>query len=578
MKSSQDREKKTVEGGLAEEKPVNADKSVKSEKSETDRKDEKKNKNDKNNEKNKNKKSPKEKRPHNFKKLRFGSVSAITIVLVIAVTVVINLIVSVLAERQPLKLDLTPDNRYELSQESIDFLENLDKDVEITVMTTEDTFSSMGNYFKQMYLSYYGINVECPYEMIPEILDKYSVHAQGGSGSVKVEYVDMNKNPEVVNKYKKYYNGEIAENSIVVYCNERVKLISYDEVISMIAPSQANSSQTSVSMVFAGESTITSAIMAVTDSNPIRAGVITTFGGNSLSDDSYAAVVSSLENFLSKNGYDCTEVGADSEDLTPENYDLLVLPVPSVDFSQDIIQKFSDFLYNDGNYGKNMVYIPSLYATDTPNIDEFLADWSISVEDSIVLDQKNMMQVIISGVADYAPVVEIADSEAVGTLPSETLPTAMPYAREVSVLSKNNDAITSEVLKSSDTGYLYDLNGTAASEETGSYPVAVVSHKETQSGMGAVRSSLLVIGSSFMAEENILSYTNTYNNANVLSGMVNTMTGKEGGVVIADKALQQGTIAPNENEMRVIRIAVVYVIPIIIAGIGITVLLRRKNR
>ena len=66
-----------------------------------------------------------EKKKHNFKKLKFGSASAVVLVLVIAIVVVINLMVGLLSKRYPLKVDLTPDKRYELSDESIDVLKNL---------------------------------------------------------------------------------------------------------------------------------------------------------------------------------------------------------------------------------------------------------------------------------------------------------------------------------------------------------------------------------------------------------------------------------------------------------------------
>ena len=62
-------------------------------------------------------KPPKEKKQKNFKKLKFGSVSAVVLVMVIAITVIINLMVSTISKRYPLKIDLTPDNRYEHSHQ-----------------------------------------------------------------------------------------------------------------------------------------------------------------------------------------------------------------------------------------------------------------------------------------------------------------------------------------------------------------------------------------------------------------------------------------------------------------------------
>ncbi|HAE51768.1 MAG TPA: hypothetical protein DCG30_00750 [Ruminococcus sp.] len=519
----------------------------------------------------------KEKKPKNFKKLKFGSMSLIVMVLVIAIVVVINLMCSILSERYPLKLDLTPDKRYELSDDSIQALKNLDKDVEITVTSTKDTFASMGAYFKQMYASYYGVNVDMPYEMIPELLDKYSMYAEEGKGKITVKYVDINKDPDIVTRYSKYYNGEIKEGSIIVFSGERIKVIGNDEVISMISPSQT-STQNNINMAFVGESTITSAIMSVTDANPISVGFITSMNKNAIYESSYAGVVKSFEDLLSKNGYDCTEIDT-TDDMSPDDYDMIVLPVPNVDFSADVIGKMGDFLYNDGKYGKNMIYIPHLNSSNLTNIDEFLADWKIQVDSSIILDE-NMIQAPIQslGVVDAAVMLNVADSDSVGTLANNSLPIAAPYNRNITVLSKNSESVATVVLKSQNTSYLQEMSADSTKSDKGEYNAAVISKKETASGMDTFRSNLLVLGSSFMVDSGLISNTSTYNNSAVILGMVNTMTGKEGGIVISEKALQQATIAPTTGEASVIKIVVIYVIPLIIAAAGIIVLLRRRNK
>ena len=72
----------------------------------------------------------KEKPKKNLKKLKFGSMSAVTIILVVAVVIAANIVCSLLTQRYPMKIDLTPDNRHEISQESIDAIE-FDKTIAI---------------------------------------------------------------------------------------------------------------------------------------------------------------------------------------------------------------------------------------------------------------------------------------------------------------------------------------------------------------------------------------------------------------------------------------------------------------
>lgn len=524
-------------------------------------------------------KAEKPKKVRNTKKLKYGSASVVVVVLVIAIVIVVNLMSGMLTKRYPLKLDLTSDNRYELSEESIELMKNLDKDIEITVTSTQDIFAAMSSQYEQTFYQYYGAIVEMPFEMIPEILDKYSVYAEAGSGSITVKYVDINKNPDVVTRLNKNYNGEITEGSIVLSCGDRVKVIDSTEVASMIIPSQ-NSTQTNIEMTFAGESTITSAIVSVADQNPVRAAVITTAGGNSIFDTTHQQIAASLESFLNKNGYECTEIDAQNDKISPEEYDLIVLACPNVDFTEDIISKFSDFLYNGGKYQKNMIYVPNYYATNLPNITAFLEDWKISIEQSEIYDE-NMAQVSVSALnaVGYAPIIEVSDTESVGSLANDSLPLVAPAARPITILSKNNDSIITEVLKSSPTSYLSSLeNEGEVSSEKAAYNVVVKSRRETADQLDVYGSELLVIGSPFMLDNSLLSKSNSINNANVISNIINGMTGKETTAAIPEKYLSQSNLALTQASVRVTQVITIIVIPLLIAIIGAVILLWRKNK
>lgn len=513
------------------------------------------------------------KKPKNFKKLKYGSVFIVSIALVVAIVVVLNIMVSMLAKRSPIKIDLTPDNRYELSDETVAVLKNMDKDVEITVTVTREYFDSIAAYYERMYSSYVP-GTEVPYDMIPMLLDKYKLYAEQGSGSVDVKYVDIDVDPDVLAKYNKYYSGDINKGDMIVYSNERVRVISGTDVINMLVADQ-NAFQSSgvLQFAFVGESTITSAIMSVVDTSPVSVAFIKTMNGQPLYNTTqYGTLIDSIENgLLTKNGYDCTDVDITLDELDTEKYDMVVLAVPSYDLGEESIAKLSNFLYNGGKYDRNMVYFPGVEQTNLPNIAEFLADWSIKVENSLILDDSYMDNTNI--------VLSVSDMEAVGSLPSETLPIVAPYAREISIIKKNNDDIVSQVLSSSDKSYTRDmLDQNAEPGAEGARAVAVLTKKQAAEQFNVYTSSLLVIGSSFMADDLLITQNNTYNNANVLVNMFNTMTGKESTAVIPDKNLQQSYIAPTAKEARNIKVIVIWVIPFIAAAIGVVVLLRRRNR
>lgn len=519
----------------------------------------------------------KEKSKKNLKKLKFGSMSAVTIILVVAVVIAANIVCSLLTQRYPMKIDLTPDNRHEISQESIDAIEAIDKDVEIIVTTTKEYFTMIGAGYEDMFYQYYGAVVECPYEIIPEILEKYSVYAEAGKGNIDVKYVDITKNPDIVTELKKFYTGEITEGGIAVRCGERVKFITPDEVISMVTPSQ-NSTQTNIVMTFAGESVLTSAVKAVADANPVKAAFVSSMNGSSVFDQTHYSIASSLMSFMSKNGYDCVQIDIGTDELNTENYDVIVVPAPSIDFTPDIITKLGDFLYNGGNYERDLIYVQNGYATQLPNISEFLAEWKIQIEPSVIIDNENMVQAGISAIGQmtYAPTLEIADTETVGAVANATLPIIAPQARPITVLSKNNETVVKEVIKSAASSELY--TGEDEAGEKGAFNVVVKARKETSSGLEIIGSDVLVIGSPFMLDSAVLAGNNTYNNANVILNVINETTGKEASAVIPEKTFDQYTLSLTQGTARIILVVVVVVIPLLIGVAGLCVLLWRKNK
>ncbi len=516
--------------------------------------------------------------------------SVITIIIVTAIVIVINFMAAEMEKRSPMKIDLTGDKRYDLSEETIDVLKKLDKDVDILVTMPKSSFDTLAenqsaamSYQLQMMNQYYGTNyndkVEVPYDMIPVILEKYEMYSkQGeGKGSVNVKYADLKVDPDAAAEYQANYSGgEIPSYSIVVASGKNVRVITSDEITGMLAVDEAAMQNNTFSLIFAGESKLTSHIMNVVDSNIIDVAIIKTANGQNIFRTDDAELVDSIENeLLSKNGYSCTDVDIVTDELDTEKYDMVVIPLPQNDFTEDGINKLQDFLYNDEKYGKNLVFIPCYTNINSPNLDEFLADWSIRIDKTLIGDSKNYM-----GQGGYQNILlSINDSESVGEVPNKSLPLIAPFSREITVLGKNNQNKVTEVLKSSQTSGILQLLAEDAeySEQAGSRNVAVISTREHAVDLDVYKSRVIAFGSSMMFYNEYIVQNNNYNNANVILNMLNIANGKEVSAVIPEKALQQNYIAPTSKESAVIKVIIVAVA----AGValaGLAVLIRRRNR
>lgn len=538
----------------------------------------------------------KEKKPFNKKKLKYGSVAVVITVVFIAVVVFVNLIAEILTDKKNLKLDLTAQKYYEVSQDTIDYIKDVKKDVVIDVMYQKENFEK-SSYMK----------------MVLETLNKY----QQNSDHIEVEFHDIVSEPDVINKYSDVYSGTIQQGSIVVACGDRVKVISSIDDLFTIDTSSYYQTGSSTITGYKGEQELTSAVMSVTDANPKKAAFITGYNGSSIYHSYNSNAVNSLYNLMNKNGYEISQIDILNDDLSPDDYDIVVLPAPVNDLTTDCISKLDDFLYNGGKLDRNMIYIADIFQYKTPNIDDFLEIWGIEVGDSVVYESnadKNQKVTISTGSAE-APIVSSVDDDFTSGLSNTKLPIVAPVSRNINLLfDANVDRTTNSLLQTSDTAYLYPLNmksvdeakaeaaeqeqaasdsenSTEATEEETEATTKFdteTAEKATQNVMALAKktntennethtNNLLVIGGMSLVDPNLTSSA-TYNNAEFVVNAINQICGKENGIIIAEKSLTQTTIDITAAQITTIRRIIEYVIPLIVIAAGIFVYVWRKNR
>lgn len=531
-------------------------------------------------------KPEKKKRSFNKRKFKYGFVATVITLVFIAVVIVVNLIVGILTDRKNLKLDLTENQLFEVSQDSIDYVKSIKKDVEIAVMKNESYFTTGSTYTK----------------MVLETLEKYKNY----SDHIKLDYYDIASNPDVVTKYSSSYNGEIKEGDIVVASGDRVKVMSVDDLFTFQSDYYGNSSITG----YKGEQELTSAIMSVTDANPIKVAFISKYNGSDIYHSDNAYSISALYSMMDKNGYEVSEIDIMSDELSPEDYDITVLPAPINDLTEDCITKLDDFLYNEGDLDRDLIYIADVLQYSTPNIDDFLEVWGIEIGGSIVYESSNDKSQYVTTMKGQlsAPIAVIGDETYSEGLSNTKLPIIAPLSRPVNLLfDANVDRTTSALLTTSDTAFLYPLEmqtaeeaqakadasenedaAEAETEETTEFDpdsaeksqqnvMAVATKTNMDSENKAHVNNVMVIGSATILDQ-VLLYSSSYNNAEYIINSVNKMCGKENGIIIAEKDLSVQTIDITSSQIKAISRVVIFVIPLIVVAAGIVVFIRRRNR
>lgn len=518
-----------------------------------------------------NKKRPRRISAASRRKFKYGGIATAITCIVTVLVVVLNVLVGVIVEKYPVKVDLTEKAMFEISDQTIDYIKALEQDVNFTVLMDESNFQVGSSYLK----------------MVSEILERYTQY----SGKIHLSYVDPTKNPDVVNSYQEHYSASLQEGDVIISnasdaSKMRVvnvdNMFSYDQEKYYYYRYYGGRFEDCVKS-FTGEQDLTAALMYVTDADPVSVGFITSANGESIYNAQfYSTSIAVLSQTLTRNGYDIKAVDLYTDALDPDVYDMLVLPAPVNDLTQTAVDNISAFLYNNGNYERNLLYIADYTQSETPNLDALLESWGLRVTGQIAMegDAKAAQQVTLSVGAVAVPVASIANTEYSSMVSNTALPIAAPLCRTVELLwDSKSSGITSPLLTTSDTVYLNEMGSSSENADkkpAGSQTIMAISKRNEAVNNVTVTSSLMVMGS-VMLSDAVVMQDASYNNAEFFVSAVNTMNKKGDSLVIASKDLTNETISVSKAQVQTINFFL-FGIPVAVAIIGVVVFVRRRNR
>ncbi len=501
------------------------------------------------------------------KKLKYGALSTVITAVVIAIVVVINIICNVLDTRYHWNIDLTSSGLYEISEETVSYLNRINQDVDIAVMGEEQTYSE-----------------DPKLKLIAETLERFRSES---NGHISLEYIDMTKHPEAVRVYSEHYDGNFSNYDVVVKSGELVRAVSLTDLIRTDTSMDYSTGGYVRKYTFTGEQSLISAIMGVTDLNPVRVAFINKTNGQDIFYQYDTPSVVRIKELLEKNNYQLTEVDLANDPLNPQDYDFAVLCAPQNDLTDAQITKLTDFLRNSDQYSRDLVYFSSIYQTSTPNLDAFMEIWGLSFGDSVVYEGNTetaqYLNTAVLGAVPSIPIVSASDNTLNANLNETSLPIAAPLFRPITLLWKSNAGrTTASLLDTADTAFLYPLDEESTKDfdqskaETGVFTLGAVATTSFTVESDPMISRVIAFGSSWLLEYNIAD-SKAYENAHYFISVMNTMSGKEAGVTIAEKSLDSTSITITESKAKTIRNITVLFIPLLVAVIGIVVYLRRKN-
>lgn len=523
-----------VQGAVTEEVKETA-------KTEAVKKDKKKNK------KNKNNKNGGLKSFLKSRKAKHGTVAIGIVAAVVAVVILINIICSLLVDRFPnIKIDMTANSSFALQEDTTDYVSHLAKNVNVTVLMNKDDFESGGTYMVQ------AIN----------LLEKME---SASDGKLKLDYIDLTENPTFTAKYTDVdWTNSSGNYLMVVECGDEYRVLTLDDCFEYDQESYAYYGNLNVTGSKVEQAVVT-AILNVTTEDKV---VVDMIKGNNEQD--YSAVKTLLEN----NAYKVNEISLATQDVE-EDAKIAVLFAPSVDLDEQAVSKLSKWLDNDGKYGRTLIYVPTADIQSTPNLDDLLNDWGMSVDRGYVFETSN--DYLVSSRSPYAFLVDYTDYYKDG-LKNPNIPVVVSEAHAVNV---KDESVAHSILDSSSNAGIYPIDA----DENWDYNDAVkgepicVAAEGVKSSTDETESKLVVFGSYIMFDENIMSF-NSYNNSAYLMNVINTVSGQDDtGITIETKSIESAELGVSDiATTNAIMVVFVIIVPIAVIIIGLVLWIRRRNK
>ena len=274
---------------------------------------------------------------------RYGAIAGLSVLIFIGVLVAVNY----LSFRQNKRWDLTKNQRYTLSDQTVKLLKNLDKPIKFLVFDKADGFDRFRTPLE-------GYKYENP-------------------SKIDIEYVDIDKKPVEAKQYQIQSYG-----TVVVDYNGRREQVTSPE-----------------------EQDLTGGLVKALNPNKKKVYFLQGHGErdiDSMDRDGYSEVKAAL----GRDNYDVAKVVLAQEKDVPADASVVVIAGPKTDLFQpeaDMLQRF----LRKGGHVFVMVDPPDEKAAATPVLDAFLKDWDFQAGKDVVVDASGMGQLI--GTDASVPVV-----------------------------------------------------------------------------------------------------------------------------------------------------------------------------
>ncbi|HZK33828.1 MAG TPA: Gldg family protein [Bacillota bacterium] len=464
------------------------------------------------------------------RKFKYGGFATLLTIIVIAVLIAVNLVVDMI----PLRLDLTKNKVYSLSEQTYNILDNLEED--ITIYTINELNASS--------------------TVVDEILLRYKAY----SDQITIDYIDPDRDPARAQEYTRA-EETLNHGDLIVESGDKFQLIKSFTLFNY-------SSQDYSPESLAVEQRVTSGIMFVSGA---EAPVVYMLQGHGELALPYNVINQmELENF----SMDVLNLVTDRE--MPEDIDILLINAPRRDLAEEEEEVIRQYLEDGGK----AVFLMDPLAGELERFDTLLRSYGVSQRHSYIIeaDQSRYYNNPIYLLPKYQ------EHEITTPLASSDMPLIMPVSQGIEILETRRNTLTLEsLLTTSDDAFARPVasDSNSAVKEDGDIDgpfdlvVAVTDNVYDLVANEAVETQLVVYGNIIDAQR--ASFTHTEGGVDLFLNSLNWLADREQSITIRPKSIYEIPLNISQSTFNIYGAISVILVPLTALIIGLVVWLRRRH-
>lgn len=470
----------------------------------------------------------------NTKNVKFGAYSAALIAIVIAIILVINMVAGALPDSIN-SVDLTANGLYSISDESREVLNNLEDDVDITVLASKE-------------------NAE---ETLTRLLSKY----ENASDHINVEYVDPTINLTAAEQY-----SNLTAGSVIVKSESRERDVDLSDIFVTDYSSYYTSGTMSYS--FDGEGQITSAITYVTSGELPKVYTVVGHGETTLGSE--------VSSRMEQQNLETEDLNLLASSKIPDDCDCLIINAPQSDYTEEEAKRVLDYLSDGGK----VIVLSAYTESELTNFNTIVEKYGITVNEGIVMEGANhyyQYPIYVIGT--------LQDSEITsGSVASTNV--LIPYALGYTLNDTDNVEFT-ELMTTSSSAYLKtpDESGTFTTLEKesgdpdGPFTLAVLASASSDQEEENAAGELIAISASSLIEDSV-NQSFSLGNLDLFMNCLSYMCSDEDTTVVSipSKSMSADYITVPQMQYRLWGAVTVFIIPLAVLIIGLIIWIRRRKK